>query len=104
MEVNNSAAIELKENSLSADTIKEEKLRQACAEFEAILLQQMLKVMRNSVTKSELFDGGFQEEICQSMQDQEIAKQMAIGRGMGIGEYLYRQISGQHLSTIKKQA
>lgn len=102
MEFRQIAAFDIKGSSVSADTIKEKKLRQACADFEAILVKQMLSIMRESIPKSELFDGGFQEEIYQSMYDQEIAKKIAYGKGIGVGEALYRQITGQQISKTGK--
>ncbi len=85
----------LKESSLSTDTKKEGKLREACEGFEAILLKQLLTTMRKSVPKSGLLEAGPGQEIYQDMHDDQLARSMAKGRGMGLGETLYRQVSGQ---------
>lgn len=92
-------AIGLKETTASADMIKEKKLRQACADFEAIMLNQLLNMARESLPEGGLFDGGHAENIYRSMQDEELSKQLASGKGMGLGELLFQQISEQHPTT-----
>lgn len=84
-----------KKNLISADTSKERRLRQACADFEAIMLQQMMRMARESTPKGGLLGGGYAEDMFRSLQEQEMSKKMSQGRGMGFGELLYRQISQQ---------
>ena len=71
-------------------------LRQACADFEALLNNQMLTAMRDSLPQQEegLFAKSYAEKMFQSMLDEEMAKEMAKGRGMGLGEMLYKQVQG----------
>lgn len=95
MDISKLPAAALKESASPADTLKEKKLRQACADFEAIILEKMLSSARESIPKSGLIDGGFGEEMYQSMYDFELSKKMAHGKGMGLGELLYKQISQQ---------
>jgi len=83
----------LKENRPSADTYKEGKLREACAGFEALMLKQLLTSARESIPKSGLLDGGYGEEIFQSLHDEQLAGHMAASGGTGFGELLYRQLS-----------
>ena len=71
---------------------KDKKLRKACMEFESVFTYEMLKTMRNSIQKSDLFHGGQAEEIYQSMLDQELSKNMAGKGSNSIGELLYRQL------------
>lgn len=91
----------LKENGLAADTLKEKKLRQACADFEAIILAKSLSLGRESVPEGGIVGGGFAEEMYRSMYDNELAKKMSQGKGMGFGEMLYHQIKNQHPITHK---
>ncbi|MGV1100153.1 rod-binding protein [Thiovibrio sp. JS02] len=93
MNIISDATSGLKGNSLSADMAKEGKLRAACAGFEAIMLKQILAIARESVPEGGLLDGGYGEEIFQSMHDDQLAQHMAGSRGMGFGEMLYRQLS-----------
>ncbi|HHV62002.1 MAG TPA: hypothetical protein GXX51_05105 [Firmicutes bacterium] len=53
----------------------------------------MLKEMRATVPKDSLFGGGRPEEFFTSLLDEKLAEEMAKGRGMGLGEMLYRQLS-----------
>lgn len=89
-----------KENGTAADTLKQKKLRKACADFEAIILEKSLSLARESVPKGGLFGGDFADGMYSSMFDHELARKMTQGNGMGFGELLYRQISSQH--PIKK--
>jgi murein DD-endopeptidase MepM/ murein hydrolase activator NlpD len=72
---------------------REEKLRQACKDFESIFTYQLLKSMRRTVQKCDLFHGGTDEEIYQSLFDQELAKSMAGLGQSSLSELLYRQLS-----------
>lgn len=67
-------------------------IRKACNEFEAIFTNEILKSMRRTVEKSDLFHGGQAEEIYESMLDQELAKSMAGRGGNSLGELMYRQL------------
>jgi Rod binding domain-containing protein len=68
------------------------RLRKAAKDFEAVFLYQVLKQMRNTINKEEMFHGGTGEDLFSDMMDEEIAKTMA-GRGStGIGEAIYRQL------------
>ena len=71
-----------------------EKLRQACEDFESIFIKQMLKSMKKTINKSGMFDGGFAEEIYDDMLYDEYAKKMTKTAGFGIAETLYKQLSG----------
>jgi len=93
MDIINDATYGLKKNTLSADTNKEAKLREACAGFEAIMLKQILTIARESVPQGGLLDGGYGEELFKSMHDDQLAQKMAASNDTGFGEMLYRQLS-----------
>ena len=71
------------------------KLKKACRDFEAILLEFMLQKMRESVPKSDLTEQSRGEEIYRSMLDEEISRQIADTRGVGLSDLLYRQLSDE---------
>jgi len=73
--------------------VEDAKLREAVAGFEAMFINQVLKTMRETISKSELFHGGSSEEIYTSMLDMELSKQMALGGGIGLGRTLMLQLS-----------
>ncbi len=80
------------EQQLAAE-LEKKKLKGACKDFEAILLNQILGEMRQSVPDDGLFQKSYGEKIYQSMLDEEMTKEWAHGKGTGIGELLYQQLS-----------
>ena len=74
-------------------TQEHEKLYEACQEFEALFIKQMLNAMRKTVTKTKLIDGGMAEEIFEDMLYDEYAKKMAKTAGFGLADMLYRDLS-----------
>lgn len=70
------------------------KLKEACQEFESLLLGQMLSQMRTSVEvmKSNLFGEGKDEEVFASFLDQERAKAWSQSGGIGLASILYQQL------------
>ena len=72
----------------------EDELREAAKQFEAVFMSQLLKQMRSTVHKEEMFHGGAGEDIFTEMLDEEFAQKMSV-RGTGIADMLYRQLSRQ---------
>ncbi len=84
-------------NSLQTLNLQQrrEKLKKACKDFEAVFTYQMLKSMRRTVQKCDLFHGGQGEEIYQSLMDMELSKEMAdLGPG-SLSRMLYDQFKDQ---------
>lgn len=77
---------------------KDNELKKACKEFESLLTYELLKSMRNTVDKCDLFHGGQGEEIYQSMFDQELSKSISGYGNNSISSMLYQQLSGQEFS------
>ncbi|MGB8427457.1 MAG: rod-binding protein, partial [Desulfobacterales bacterium] len=74
-------------------------LKKACAEFEALFINQLLKELRATVEKSGLMDGGQAEEVYTGMMDAEIARDLASKGGIGLAAILYRQLSSTSAMT-----
>jgi flagellar protein FlgJ len=68
-------------------------LRESSREFEALLLMEMLKSMRKSVPDGGLFKQDTSTEIFRDMLDSETAKAASRGKGLGIGEAMYKQMA-----------
>ena len=94
MQIEPNNALPLKNIGQTTDKTKEAELKKACQSFEAIILQQMLTAMRKSVPKDGLLASGYSQEMYQSMYDEGLAKEMASGRGIGLADTLYQQLSG----------
>jgi Rod binding domain-containing protein len=71
---------------------KSSRLYKVSQEFEAIFIKQMLNVMRKSVSKTGLMDGGMAEEIFEDMLYDEYAQKMAETGSFGIADMIYRQL------------
>jgi flagellar protein FlgJ len=69
-----------------------EQLRQKCQDFEAIMVQSMLKSMRASVPDGGLLPKGNDQKIFQDLMDQKVAIEMSRKQGMGIADALFRQL------------
>lgn len=84
-------------NGLQPPTIgeRDKRLKKACRDFEALFTYQLIKSMRKSVEKCDLFHGGQGEEIYESLMDMELSKQMADLSPGSLGRLLYEQLKGQ---------
>ncbi|MDA8138550.1 MAG: rod-binding protein [Desulfobacteraceae bacterium] len=89
--------------ALGAKKPNTEQLLKACQDFEAIFVQQMMQQMRQTVPQNGLFSGGRAEEIYTSMMDDELSKTFAQGRGLGLSEMLYRQLSSLQESKNEEE-
>jgi Rod binding domain-containing protein len=80
--------------SLKGKADDADELREAAKQFEAVFMSQLLKQMRSTVHKEEMFHGGAGEDIFTEMLDEEFAQKMSV-RGTGIADMLYLQLSRQ---------
>ena len=80
----------------------DQKVKQACSDFEAIFIKQMLDSMRNTVEKTSLLGGGMAEDIFEDMIYDEYAKKMSKTSDFGIKDMLYRQLSTNSSDIIIK--
>jgi Rod binding domain-containing protein len=80
--------------NLLGKTDDSDALRKAAKEFEGVFMAQLMKQMRSTIHKEEMFHGGAGEDIFTEMLDEKFAEKMAV-RGTGIADMLYRQLSRQ---------
>ena len=76
-------------------------LKKACNEFESIFTYQLLKSMRRTVEKSDLFHGGQGEEIYESFLDQELSKNLAGSGHNSLARLLYGQLKSEDTTSNK---
>ena len=76
------------------DECDREKLKQACIQFESILLQNLYKQMKATIPKGGLLEESNARSIFQDMYDEELMKQCGT-RGVGIADMMYKQLSAQ---------
>ncbi len=70
-----------------------EKLMEVCQEFESIFLSIILKQARNAQQIGGFEERSYAREILEEMQDEQVARSMAKGQGIGLAQELYKQLS-----------
>lgn len=74
------------------DGQSESALRAATQQFEALLIQEMMRTMRQATIKSDLIESNALDTF-EAMFDKEVSLQMAKRGGMGLSEMLVQQMS-----------
>ncbi|MFW5730046.1 MAG: peptidoglycan DD-metalloendopeptidase family protein [Desulfonatronovibrionaceae bacterium] len=77
---------------LGAGQNQEKELRKACEQFESVFLQKIWEQMRSTVPK-EGYLHSKEQDMYQSMFDEELSKDMARSGGIGLAEMMYGQLS-----------
>lgn len=68
-------------------------LKKACADMEGMFMNMLLKSMRKTVTKADLFGSAREEEMFQDMMDAEVCSTAARTQSVGIADMLYRELA-----------
>jgi len=68
------------------------KLKKACTEFESVFITYMLKT-QETIPAENGFLG--KNKIIQSMFSENVARGIAGGGGMGLGDMLFERVSGE---------
>ncbi|WAM36439.1 rod-binding protein [Caldicellulosiruptor acetigenus] len=66
-----------------------QKLKEACEEFEAIMLSTIFKQMQKSIPKGGLFKEGIADDIFNDMFVDEVSKSASKQGGIGLSKLLY---------------
>ncbi|MDA3845620.1 MAG: rod-binding protein [Vallitaleaceae bacterium] len=74
-----------------------EALREACREFETYYVQQLYSEMRKSIPETTLTEKAPGRDIFEDMLFEEYAKETSKGKGVGIAQMLYDQLSKKNL-------
>ncbi len=93
----NNTLLESQLNSMKngkLNNAESEKLKEACRDFEALFIKQMLDTMKKTVNKSGLLDGGMAENIFEDMLYDEYSKSMADTGSFGIARLMYDELAG----------
>lgn len=77
----------------------DKKLLNACQEFEAIFINQMLQAMRKTVPKSGFLHQGIAHNIYEDMLYQQYSSKIAKSANFGLARQLYDQLSGRSLNA-----
>lgn len=78
----------------ASEVERDRKLKKACADFESMLVYQLLKTMRQTIPKSGSSVSMHGRETYEMMLDQKMADVLAQKKqGTGLQQMLYNQIS-----------
>ncbi|MBW1776913.1 MAG: rod-binding protein [Deltaproteobacteria bacterium] len=69
-------------------------LHALCQDFESIFIHYLFREMRKTVPEAGLVDSGVAMDIFEEIMDMEVAREMARKGGLGLGETLYRELTG----------
>lgn len=72
--------------------LRKERLREASYDLEAIFVNMLLDEMRKSTGKTEMFHGGYAEDMWNDMLYDEYAKNMAKSNKFGIANTIYNSM------------
>lgn len=70
----------------------DKKLKEACIELESVFVNEMLKIMRQSVTPGGLIPESYGENVFRSMLDEEYAKIISKTGNLGLADTIYNQL------------
>jgi len=87
-----------REQASDRKTIEEKKrLKKACADFESLLVYNMLKTMRNTIPQSGLLKNNPGKDTINMLMDRQIADDVARKHnGLGLQKVLYDQFTKSH--------
>jgi Rod binding domain-containing protein len=92
MPVLDRAALAVEADNPQAASARCPELMAACQSFEAVLLSQLMRVMRQGESQDKLFGGGLAEGIYGELLDDQLTREMATSGDTGIAQMLYDQL------------
>ena len=90
-------SLDIEDNKIAKEIDKnkefeKKRLREVSEDFEALMINQMLKEMRKTVNKSDLINGGMAEEIFEDMLYDEYSKEFSKTKTFGLSDIIYNQL------------
>jgi flagellar protein FlgJ len=79
---------------------KDTRLYEACQDFEALFIKQMLSSMKKTINKTGLMEGGMAEEVFEDMLYDEYAKIMSKTARFGLADMIYDQVANPENKSI----
>ncbi|MFQ5686225.1 MAG: rod-binding protein [Candidatus Scalindua sp.] len=89
----NIAKAESSKNSLTNRHKSQQELQKAAQDFEAVLLNMVIKAMWKTIPESGLFEKDNSTQIYEGLMHSSLSEEMAKNGGMGIAKVLYQQLS-----------
>ena len=82
-------------NAQLPSVVRNVELYEACLELETILINNLIKGMRNTIQKSGLLDSSFAGEVYEDMLYDEYARSFTRSAQLGFAEMAHRELTGQ---------
>ncbi len=80
------------------------RLQRAVKEFESVMVGYMLKSMRSSIPKDDMGGESYGGDMLEGMFDGELARYVSRGSNLGLGEMLYKEITGEEMPRLTAAA
>ena len=87
------ASTEIKTMTAEELAQRDKDIKEASVQLEGLLLKMMYNEMWKTVPKNELFGDDNAMEIYRDMYNDEITKKAAEGGGIGLADFIYRQLT-----------
>ncbi len=88
----NAAKAENSINELKNNPKSSHELKKAAQDFEAVLLNMVLKAMWKTIPESDLFEKNSATEIYEGLMHSSLSEEMASNGGFGIAKVLVQQL------------
>ncbi|MGR3301213.1 MAG: rod-binding protein [Candidatus Scalindua sp.] len=88
----NSAKAESSKNRLKNGSKSEHDIKKVAQDFEAVMLNMLIKAMWKTIPKSDLFEENSATQIYEGLIHSSLSEEMARNGGMGIAKVLYQQL------------
>jgi flagellar protein FlgJ len=105
MEITDAASLQYRNTALNQSLgkmsrsglseMEQARLKDACRDFEALFIKQMLDTMKATVKKGDLLNGGMAEDIFEDMLYDEYSQMMASTGDFGIAKMMYSELSSK---------
>lgn len=87
------ASTEIKTMTAEELAQRDKDIKEASVQLEGLLLKMLYNEMWKTVPKNELFGDDNAMEIYRDMYNEEITKKAAEGGGIGLADFIYRQLT-----------
>ena len=71
------------------------RLEEACVEFEALLVRQMMRCMRSTVSEGGMLEKSSARKIYEEMLDDKLSEKIAHRGALGLSDILLRDLAGE---------
>ena len=81
----------------------DKKLMETCRNLESVFVNMMFKQMQSTLSKTSLTDGGFAEDMYNDMLVEQYSEEATKGKGLGLAQMIYKQLSKNNTNTNKSE-